>query len=81
MRCVRRALRMDSDTARTVGDHLRYDVAPPLAPRVSSYARGRSRTWLQIEAPLGPTQPWRSALASHRLWPWLAAVWRRIDPS
>ena len=77
---IRRALRIDPDTVRTVVDHLERHVAPHLAPDVSNYARGRQRAWLQIEAPLGPTQPWRPGLASHRLWPWLAAVWRRIDP-
>ena len=77
---IRRALRIDPDTVRTVVDHLDRHVAPHLAPDVSNYARGRQRAWLEIEAPLGPTQPWRPGLASHRLWPWLAAVWRRIHP-
>ena len=80
MSCIRRALRIDPETVRTVVDHLERHVAPHLAPDVSSYARGRQRAWLETEAPLGPTQPWRPGLASHRLWPWLAAVWRRIDP-
>lgn len=80
MTCIRRALRIDPDTVRTVRDHLDSHVSPHLAPDVSSYARGRRRAWLQIEAPLGPTQPWRPGLASHRLWPWLVAIWQRIDP-
>ena len=80
MSCIRRALRIDPETIRTVVDHLERHVAPHLAPDVSNYAKGRQRAWLQVEAPLGSTQPWRPGLASHRLWPWLAAVWRRIDP-
>ena len=80
MNPIRRALRIDPDTVRTVVDHLDRHVAPHLTPDVSNYARGRQRAWLQIEAPLGPTQPWHPGLASHRLWPWLVAVWRRIDP-
>ena len=46
-------------TARAVAEHLDRHVAPHLAPDVSNYARGRQRAWLEIEAPLGPTQPWR----------------------
>ncbi len=80
MPCIRRALHIDPDTVRTVVDHLERHVAPRLAPDVSNYAKGRQRAWLEVEAPLGPTQPWRPGLASHRLWPWLEAVWRRIDP-
>lgn len=77
---IRRALGIDPETVRTVVEHLDCHVAPHLAPDVSSYAKGRQRAWLEIEAPLGRAQPWRPGLASHRLWPWLAAVWRRIDP-
>ena len=80
MNPIRRALRIDPDTVRTVVDHLDRHVAPHLAPDVSNYAKGRQRAWLEVEAPLGPTQPWLPGLASHRLWPWLVAVWRRIDP-
>ena len=80
MTCIRRALRIDPDGVRVVVDHLERHVAPHLAPDVSNYAKGRQRAWLEIEAPLGPTQPWCPGLASHRLWPWLVAVWRRIDP-
>ena len=80
MSCIRRALRIDPDTVRSVVDHLDRHVAPHLSPDVSNYARGRRRAWLQIEAPLGPTQPWRPGLASARLWPWLVRVWRRVHP-
>lgn len=62
-------------------DHLETHVAPHLAPDVSSYAPGRTRAWLQIEAPLGPTQPWLPGLASARLWPWLVQVWQRRWPA
>ncbi len=55
---IRRALRIDPDTLRTARDHLDRHVAPD----VSYYARGRQRAWLEIEAPLGPTQPWRSEI-------------------
>ena len=75
---IRRPLPIDPDTVR---DHIDRHVAPHLAPDVSSYAPGRRRAWLQIETPIGPTRPWHPGLASHRLRPWLVAVWRRIDPA
>ena len=80
MNRIRRALRIDPGTVRAVAEHLDRHVAPHLAPDISNYSRGRRRAWLEVEAPLGPTQPWRPGLASHRLWPWLVAAWRRIDP-
>ena len=80
MDCIHRALRLDPATARDVVEHLDRHLAPHLAPDVSNYARGRRRAWLQVEAPLGPTQPWHTGLASARLWPWLVRVWRRVDP-
>lgn len=78
--CYRPLLRLGPDTVDAVLDHLERHVAPHLAPDVSSYAPGRTRAWLQVEAPLGPAQPWRPGLASARLWPWLETVWRRHDP-
>ena len=54
---IRRALRIDPDTLRTVVGHLDRHVTPHLAPDVSNYARGRQRAWLQVDAPLGrPTR-------------------------
>ena len=80
MTCIRPALRLSPPTVAAVVDHLDRHVAPHLAADVSSYAPGRLRAWLETEAPLGPTQPWRPGLASARLWPWLTRVWRRVDP-
>ena len=78
--CYRPVLRLDAGTADAVRAHLERHVAPHLAPDVSNYAPGRTRAWLQVEAPLGPSQPWRPGLASARLWPWLTRVWQRHDP-
>ena len=79
--CIRPIYRLAEDTAGAVAAHLARHVAPHLTPDVSSYARGRQRAWLGIEAPLGPTQPWRPGLASERLWPWLTRVWQRFHPA
>ena len=81
MTCIRPLFRLGDATARAVAGHLDRHVAPHLAPDVSNYARGRQRAWLEIEAPLGPTQPWRPGLASARLWPWLTRVWQRFHPA
>ena len=81
MTCLRPPFRLAEATARAVAAHLDRHVAPHLAPDVSSYARGRQRAWLEIEAPLGPTQPWRPGIASERLWPWLVKVWQRLHPA
>ena len=80
MTCIRQPFRLGEATVRDVVAHLERHVAPHLAPDVSNYAKGRERAWLEIEAPLGPTQPWRAGLASERLWPWLTRVWRRFHP-
>ena len=79
--CIQPVFRLADATARAVAGHLDRHVAPHLTPDVSNYARGRQRAWLEIEAPLGPTQPWRPGLASDRLWPWLVRVWRRFHPA
>ena len=71
--CYRPVLRLGDGTVDAVRAHLERHVAPHLAPDVSNYAPGRTRAWLQVEAPLGPSQPWRPGLASARLWPWLDA--------
>ena len=55
-------------------------AAPALEPDVSSYARGRTRVWLQREMPLGPTRRERPGLVAPRLWSALGAVWRRHLP-
>ena len=81
MTCIRPVFRLGDATARDVVAHLDRHVAPHLAPDVSNYAKGRQRAWLEIEAPLGPTQPWRPGLASERLWPWLTRVWQRFHPA
>lgn len=62
-------------------EHLDAHVKPHLAPDVSNYAPGRQRAWLEIEAPLGPTRPWRPGLQSARLWPALCAIWHRAYPN
>ena len=81
MTCIHPPFRLGEATVRDVVAHLDRHVAPHLAPDVSNYAKGRQRAWLEIEAPLGPTQPWRPGLASERLWPWLTRVWQRLHPA
>lgn len=39
-----------------------------LTTDVSNYAPGRKRSWLQYEAPLGASMPWRKANNDQELW-------------
>ena len=62
-------------------DHLDTHLKPCLSPDVSTYAPGRTRAWLEIEAPLGPTQTWKQGLHSDMLWPWLTRAWQKVWPA
>ena len=75
------AFRIPSKTVAAVATHLDQHVAEHLVKDVSRYAPGRERVWLEMEAPLGPAQPWRRGVSSERLWPWLTGVWQRHDPA
>ena len=59
---------------------LERSVRPSLKADVSSYARGRTRCWLQREMPLGPTQRERPGLKVPDLWAALSAIWMRHLP-
>ena len=71
------AIRLAPATVRDVIAHLENTVAPALSPDVSSYARGRTRAWLQYEAPLSRRQNYRRGLRDPKLWTWLATTWQR----
>ena len=71
-----------SDATRdAVVAHLDRHVRPHLSQDVSAYAPGRTRAWLEIEAPLGPYQPWKTGLHSEKLWPWLVKAWQKAYPT
>lgn len=69
------ALRLSPTTVRNVIAHLERIVAPELSPDVSTYARGRTRAWLQYEAPLSARQHYRPGLRDTKLWTWLTKIW------
>lgn len=55
-------------------------VRPHLVADVSTYARGRTRCWLQREMPLGPTQREKPGLRVPVLWDALTDIWMRHLP-
>ena len=50
-------------------------LSDALVPDVSNYAKGRTRFWLEHEAPLGKTQPWRPGVKDASLWAFCKDVW------
>ena len=59
---------------------LEQHVRPHLVPDVSTYARGRTRAWLEREMPLGPTQREKPGVKVPVLWGVLGDIWRRHLP-
>ena len=49
-----------------------------LSTDVSNYAPGRKRSWLQYEAPLGTTMPWRKANQDGELWSEILEIGKEI---
>ena len=50
-----------------------------LTTDVSNYANGRKRSWLQYEAPLSTTMPWRKANQDRELWEEILAIGKEIS--
>lgn len=58
---------VSSQKVQAVVDYLNKHVEPILGKDVSNYAKGRKRTWLEYEAPLGQ-QKWQHGLKDEYLW-------------
>ena len=72
----RQALQLHENTTHWLIDTLNREVKPALTPDVSSYARGRTRCWLEWEGPLSARQDYRPALVVPALWDRLTAIWK-----
>ena len=72
--------RMEAEEQAALKGLLDRDAKPALEADVSSYARGRTRVWLQREMPLGPTRKEQPGLEAPELWAALARIWRRHLP-
>ena len=68
---------LPSSEANAMRQHLDCVAAPKLAPDVSNYAPGRSRVWIQHEAPLSQNREYGPGLKDPKLWTWLEKCWTR----
>jgi len=68
---------LSMSTVNSVISHLDKHITPDLEPDISSYARGRKRSWLNWEATLTSPTRFSPGLIDKRLWNWLSQVWKR----
>ena len=69
------AIQLTPSVVADVRRHLENVVRPELTKDVSTYARGRTRAWLQYEAPLSKYRPYLPGLRDTKLWRWLSECW------
>ena len=58
----------------SINDYLNEVIEPQLTKDVSSYADSRMRAWLQYEAPLSISQPWKPAIKDDRIWSYVTKI-------
>ena len=58
----------------TIIDYLNEVIEPQLGTDVSSYALGRRRSWLEYEAPLSQSQPWKLGVRDDRIWSYVTRI-------
>ena len=69
--------RIAASTAQAARRHLEAHQRAHLTADVSSYARGRTRVWLEYEGPLSARRGYARALHDAKLWDWLCECWGR----
>ena len=62
------------EIVKSINDHLNEVIEPQLTTDVSSYADSRMRAWLQYEAPLSISQPWKPAIKDDRIWSYVTRI-------
>lgn len=75
----RLSLTLDPIRCCNITQLLETHVRPSLTPDVSAYARGRTRCWLEREAPLSNRQTWKPGLQIPELWEEICRIWRVVN--
>ena len=65
------------EIVKSITDYLDEVIAQLLTKDVSNYAPGRTRAWLQYEAPLSQSRPWLHGVRDERVWSYVTRTCAR----